>query len=203
MTKREAMFAAAGAAAGIVVGGVSALIAAKAKYTKKLNEEVAAIKATYEKLNAAKEQSEPEAADDSKKQEDEEEKEPAEEDSDDTEDEGGIGSDYDILSSDEDDYDRLIEPYKGDLTIYNISEYEYEDTRNGYDKQEVVFFDEEEPHMIYLDSGEEVPDWHAILGYDEGCLCEEMFDSLQECYVRNENWSIDFRVHRSSLEFID
>ena len=184
MTKNEAMFAGIGALAGAVIGGAAAFIIAKAQYTKKFNEEVAAIKATYEKLSKPKDKPVDEdtaSANDSKQEEDEE---PAVEDSDDMEDEGGRGSDgYDGVPDDpveNDEYDQLIEPYSGDLTIYNISEYEYEDDRNGYDKQEIVFFDEEEPHAIYSETGEEVPDWPQLLGYDEGCLCDEMFDSLQE-----------------------
>ena len=186
------------AAGEIVAAGIGADIgyfAGSKKWKKKLEEEAAALDRTYKAL--AKQQ-EPDGDDDGKGSDSDSDEEPAEEEPEEQEEAPGFFADP--LPVDE-EYSEVIRDYEDTPPIYNISEYEYEDD-NNYDKMEVVFFDEDEPHCIKSDTGEDLVDWPQLLGFDEGCLCDEMFDSLQECYVRNKPACIDFRVHRSSLAYL-
>lgn len=204
--KNVIIFAAAGGIAA-AVGFAAGYYFGSKKWKKKLRDEAEALERTYKAL--AKPKQEPE--EDKENEENEEGKGSGEEaelvdcgpirslDISSLVDNSAMYVDPDVSE----EYNEAIKEYTDRPIIYNISEYEFEDDSNNYDKMEVVFFDEEEPHCIKSDTGEELIDWPVLLGFDEGCLCDEMFDSLQECYVRNTVSCIDFRVHRSSLEYID
>ncbi len=211
--------AAIGFVAGVGAGFASCYILFKKKNESALDAKVESIKNTYEKLsgvepadnkpdeikeqkvdNAIKSTSASIVKKGSNHKDDEESSEDSDEDED--EDDG----EYDDYETDEDYistyYEDVVKSYKSDDPIQLITEPEYADTTNGYDKLEFTYYDGEEEHVIDVDTGHEVPDWMSLLGYDEGLLNHDLFDEYDGVvYIRNNHMCTDYMITRSSVAF--
>ena len=123
------------------------------------------------------------------------------EDSEDSDDE-----DYDDYETDDSYistyYEDVVKSYKSDDPIQLITEPEYADTTNGYDKLEFTYYGGDEEHVIDVDTGHEVDNWMSLLGYDDGLLNDELFEEYGGVvYIRNNAMCTDYMVTKTSAAF--
>ena len=85
--------------------------------------------------------------------------------------------------------------------VYNITREDYEETAIDFEKREVTYYDTDEPTVIDIDTGHELEDWRYILGFEEGCLADKMFEEYSGMtFIRNDAYGMDFLVNYSNLE---
>ena len=95
-----------------------------------------------------------------------------------------------------------MKSYKSDDPIQLITEPEYADTTNGYDKLEFTYYGGDEEHVIDVDTGHEVDNWMSLLGYDDGLLNDELFEEYGGVvYIRNNAMCTDYMVTKTSAAF--
>lgn len=211
--------AAIGFIAGIGTGFAASYILMKKKNEKRVAEEVESIKNTYEKIGnidakSNKEESEEKTVNEAKEVEDGgNSKDESEDDSgedhtdyifedDSNEDYGGELNDD---SEDEElsEYKQIVKQYINDPTavVYNITREDYEENAIDFEKREVTYYDTDEPTVIDIDTGHELEDWRYILGFEEGCLADKMFEEYSGItFIRNDAYGMDFLVNYSNLE---
>lgn len=195
---------------GAIAGGVAGFFAAKAHYKKKFDAELEAIRTTHEEINSSKNKMETETKGDknsvyhqiSIKSND------SYEDDDDSEDESD--EDYDEYDLDDDreledariQFEREVEEYVGTGRPYNITEDEFNTPYEGYNKV-VMVINEDVDRAYDADTGEEIDDWHDIIGdktYDT--LNPERKDDFGSIYVRSENQGTDYQVTYSRFDWV-
>lgn len=208
--------AAVGFVAGVGAGFAGCYVLLKKKNELKLNEKVESLKNTYEKLGGAiKTDNKPEATvkkidkaidkavDETfnRKVDDKVVKTTEDDEDADDEDEGEDYDDYEGFEPTK--YEEIVKSYREDDPIQLISEPEYADTTNGYDKKEFTYYDGDEEHVIDVDTGHEVPDWMSLLGYDDGLLNHELFEEYDGVvYIRNNAMCTDYMVTKSGVPFM-
>lgn len=211
--------AAIGFIAGVGTGFAANYILMKKRNEKQLAEEVESIKNTYEKignLDAPNKEVETkvvnpavpegdsankdgESGSDTPKEEDEEPPVDYIFEDDSNEDYGGDAEEDEELS----EYKRIVKQYSNDPTtvVYNITREDYEENAIDFEKREVTYYDTDEPTVIDIDTGHELEDWRYILGFEEGCLADKMFEEYSGItFIRNDAYGMDFLVNYSNLE---
>lgn len=217
--------AAIGFIAGVGTGFAANYILMKKKNEKQISEEVESIKNTYEKINNLDAPNKdkgveakivnpavPDGGSTNKDEEgdtdaskDEDEEPPAnyifEDDS--NEDYGGEPNDEEEEEEELSEYKQIVKQYINDPTavVYNITREDYEETAIDFEKREVTYYDTDEPTVIDIDTGHELEDWRYILGFEEGCLADKMFEEYSGMtFIRNDAYGMDFLVNYSNLE---
>lgn len=211
--------AAIGFIAGVGTGFAANYILMKKRNEKQIAEEVESIKNTYEKIGnldtsnkevevkvvnpAAPESNsankDGESSTDTSKEEDEEPHVDYIFEDDSNEDYGGEREEDEELS----EYKQIVKQYINDPTavVYNITREDYEETAIDFEKREVTYYDTDEPTVIDIDTGHELEDWRYILGFEEGCLADKMFEEYSGMtFIRNDAYGMDFLVNYSNLE---
>ena len=211
--------AAIGFIAGIGAGFAASYILMKKKNEKRVAEEVESIKNTYEKIGnidakSNKEEGEEKTVNEAKEVED------GDNSKDESEDDGGedhtdyifeddsnedYGGELNDDSEDEElsEYKQIVKQYINDPTavVYNITREDYEENAIDFEKREVTYYDTDEPTVIDIDTGHELEDWRYILGFEEGCLADKMFEEYSGItFIRNDAYGMDFLVNYSNLE---
>lgn len=212
--------AAIGFIAGVGTGFAANYILMKKRNEKQLAEEVESIKNTYEKIgnldapnkevkvvNPAAPEGDSANKDggsgtDTPKEEDEEPPVDYIFEDDSNED---YGEELDDDSEDEElsEYKQIVKQYINDptATVYNITREDYEENAIDFEKREVTYYDTDEPTVIDIDTGHELEDWRYILGFEEGCLADKMFEEYSGMtFIRNDAYGMDFLVNYSNLE---
>lgn len=202
--------------AGIGTGFTASYILMKKKNEKRIAEEIESIKNTYDKIcnidaKSNKEESKETAVNAEKQVEDgDNSKDEPEDDNgedhtdyifedDSNEDYGGDDEEDEELS----EYKRIVKQYVNDPTavVYNITREDYEENAIDFEKREVTYYDTDEPTVIDIDTGHELEDWRYILGFEEGCLADKMFEEYSGMtFIRNDAYGMDFLVNYSNLE---
>lgn len=209
--------AAIGFIAGVVTGFAASYILMKKKNEKRVAEEVESIKNTYEKIGNIdaknnKEEGKENTVNVEKQAEDggnakDESEDDSEEDHTDYIFEDDSDEDYGGELDDEEEelseYKQIVKQYINDPTavVYNITREDYEENAIDFEKREVTYYDTDEPTVIDIDTGHELEDWRYILGFEEGCLADKMFEEYSGLtFIRNDAYGMDFLVNYSNLE---
>ena len=201
---------AAGAIAGSIVTFVATRISLKRKYQKKYDADISAIKDTNQLMAERKaRKQENEAKSDEEKSDEKED-----ENSDapfkkggfikpkvEIEDYGGEDDDIGEFENDMNDrnyYGQIQDILKKEGKPYNIEREEFEEN-TGFDKVDVTY-DQSREEYIDERTGEQLEDGAILLGWQEGCLDDDLAwpdDGLY--YIRNERISTDFCVTKVAV----
>lgn len=207
------IFALAGAAAGLLVGSVVGYKVAGKKYSKKLDAEIKSIKGTCECLvDKTKKEYDKKVEALEKTAETSEKKTPADDGADDDEEddmpEDDEDSDYGDFEGDEyerelrearDEFLREVQEEYGERgEAYNISEDIYNEPFPGFGKGTIMI--DEDIDKAFDQDGDEIEDWHVVIGDDHGTLDEDRKDEYGRIFIRCPRTSMDYEVTWSYQE---
>lgn len=196
------------AALGAILGAAVGYFVAGAKYKKKLEKELNAIRDTQQELAARKEAKEEPASETAEEPKTEETssaaivKELSDEESDD-DDDGYDYFDSDELRRAQAEFDKEVSDYfRGNGNAYVISKAEYDRAFPGHGKS-VLVIHENDDRAYDANTGEEVVDWREAVAYDEGTLDEENADpETGKIYIRSEREAMDYEISYSHENWI-
>lgn len=117
----------------------------------------------------------------------------------------------DPIDKDNEDYTErymdIISGYDGSEDVYLITEDDFNNNIYGHEQKIYLFFDKSPDGKVHVmeEDGDEIQEdrWQDELGYRIWAN-EDLFDyyPTHDIYIRNEQITTDFLIHRSELEWI-